>query len=82
MKITKPTFTCEDKMSVAVNCSNPGGELSHTSMSSSYHFVREHSYGDVVEIRKIGSSENISDALTKGLDYSGFNNCEMPIMSN
>ena len=82
MKITKPTAMCEDNVSVVMNCTNPGSKLSHKSMDLSYHFVREHAYGDVVEIRKIGTNKNTSDALTKGLDSSAFNNCMLPVMSN
>ena len=82
MHVTKPTVMCEDNMSVVVNRENPGSKLSHKSMALSCHFVREHSYVDVVEIRKIGSNENISDTLTKRLNSSGFNNFIIPVMIN
>ena len=81
MKVAKSTMTHEDIMSVVANCANAGSTLQHKSMVLSYHFVREHFYGDVVEIRKIGTNDNISDALTKGLDPSGLKNGVMPAMS-
>ena len=82
MKVTKPAILYEDNMSVVINSTNPGSTLQHKSMALSYHFVREHCYGDVVEVRKIASENNTSDALTKGLDSSSFNSCIMPVMSN
>ena len=82
MKITKPTVIYEDNMSVVMNYTIPGSKLSYKSMALSYHFVREHAYGDVVEIRKIGTNKNISDAITKGLDSSAFNNYILSVMTN
>ena len=82
MKVTRPTITHEDNMSVVMNCTNPGSKLSHKSMALSHHFVREHSYGEVVEIRKVASNDNTSDVMTKGLDSASFNNCMLPIMVN
>ena len=82
MKLTKPIVAHEDNMSVVINSTNPGSTLQHESTSLSYHFIRERCYGNVVEVRKIASDKNTSDALTKGLDSSGFNNCAMPAMSN
>ena len=69
-------------MPVIVNRASPGITLQHKSIASSCHFVKEYCYGDVAEIRKIGDGDNVLDALTKGLDSSGFNNCMMLLMSN
>ena len=82
MKVTKPAITHEDNMSVVINITNPGSILQHKSIALSYHFVREHCYGDVVVVRKIASEDNVSDALTKGLESSVFNSCIMPVMCN
>ena len=72
----------EDVMLVVVNCTNPGRTLQDKSMTLSYHFLREHSYGCVEEIRKIGANGNVLDTLTKGLDSSRFKNCAMSVMSS
>ena len=80
--MTKPTIICEDNMSVVLSSSNPRSTLQHKSMALSCHYVREHVSGEVVEIRKVGSDQNLSDTLTKGLDSNGFHNCIMPIMFN
>ena len=82
MRVSTPTVVYEDNMSLVINITNPGSTLQHKSMTLSHHFVRERCYGDVVEVRKIASDKNFSDALTKGLDSSGLNNCIMPVMSN
>ena len=82
MRITKPTVIYEDSMSVVMNCTIPGSKLSHKSMTLLYHFARGYAYGKVVEIRKIGISENISNDMTKELDSSAFNNCILSVITN
>ena len=82
MYITKPTIIYEDNMSVVLSSSNPDSILQHKSIALSYHFVREHISGEVIEIRKVHTSQNIADTLTKGLDSSRFHNCTMLIMHN
>ena len=80
--MTKPIIICEDNMLVVLSSSNPRSTLQHKSIASSCHHVREHVSGEVVEIRKVESDQNLLDALTKGLDSNGFHNCIIPIMFN
>ena len=82
MRVTKPTIIYEDNMSVVLSSSNLESTLQYKSMALSYHFAREHVSGEVAEIQKVHVSQNIADALTKGLDSSGFRNYSMPIIHN
>ena len=82
IRVTKPTIICEDNMSVVLSSSNPGSTLQHKSIALSYHFVREYVSGEVAETRKVHISQNIANALTKGLDSSRFYNCMILIMHN
>ena len=82
MRVSRPTIICEDSMAAVVSSANPGSTLQHESMALSHRFVRESAHGDVVESRKIGSEESMSDALTKGLESSAFSDCMMPEMSD
>ena len=82
MRVTKPTIIYEDNISVVLSSSNPDSTLQHKSMALSYYFAREHVSGEVAEIQKVHVSQNIADALTKGLDSSGFRNYSMPIIHN
>ena len=72
----------EENVSVVINCNNSGSTLQHKIIALSYHFVREILHSDVVQVRKIGIDNNVSNALTKGLDSSAFNNFIMLVMSN
>ena len=53
MKVARQNIAHEDNMSVVIKSNNPGSTLQHKSMSLSCHFVREHCYVDVIEVRKI-----------------------------
>ena len=66
MKVKRTTITCEDSMSVVVNCNNPGSTLQQNSMTLSSHFFRKKVCGDVVKVKKkIKTENNMSNALTK-----------------
>ena len=82
MRVTRPTMTHEENMTVVLNSSQPGSNLNHKAMALSCHFCREHVAGDVVEVRHVDSKKNLSDSLTKGLDSTDFHNYFMPFMVN
>ena len=69
-------------MSVLINTTEPSSTLKKKYIALAYHFCREQVAADVVEIRKIDTKSNLSDALTKGLDSTSLNNCFGPIMIN
>ena len=68
INVSKPTPIFVDNMGVVLNASNPGSTLNKKSVALSYHFVREHVANDVIEIRKIDSSDNYADPFTKALN--------------
>ena len=75
IRVSKPTPIFVDNMSVVLNATNPGSTLNKKTVALSYHFVREHVANEVVEVRKIASTENFADPFTKALvsnDFHGF----------
>ena len=82
VKVTKPTITHEDSMSIVANYTKIGSVWQNKIVALSRCCVREYCYGDTVETRKIDSDKNGSNALTKGLDSSAFNNCDMIVISS
>ena len=75
IKVGKPTPIFVDNMGVVLNASNPGSTLNKKSVALSYHFVREHVANDVMEIRKIDTTDNYADPFTKALtshEHHGF----------
>ena len=67
VKVTKPTPILVDNMSVVINATDPGSSLNKKSVALSYHFVREHQAGKVIDVRKIDTKANLSDPLSKPL---------------
>ena len=75
IQVTTPTPIWVDNMSVVLNVTNPASSLNKKWVALSYHYVREHQANNVVSIRKIASSDNYSDPMTKALtsaDHHGF----------
>ena len=65
IKVSKPTPIFVDKVSVVLNAANPGSTPNKKTVALSYHFVRENVANNVVEMRKIHTSENLSYPFTK-----------------
>ena len=72
VKVSKATPIWCDNMGVVLNAGNPGSTLNKKAIALAYHFVREHVANDVVEIRKIKTTDNYSDPWTKGLNSRAF----------
>ena len=75
IKLSKPTSISMFNMSVVFNATHTGGTLNKKSVELSYHFVRGHVAKNVVEVRKIHTSNNFSDPFTKilvGIISMGF----------
>ena len=75
VKVSKPTPIYVDNMGVVLNSTEPGSPLNKKSVALSYHFVREHHANNVVQIRKIHTSDNYADPFTKALtndEFHGF----------
>ena len=69
-------------MSIILNSIIPGSNLQHKSMALLYHFCHKYVVGSVVEVRYVKSKENLSNALTKGLDSTDFHNYFIPFIVN
>ena len=82
VQITKPTMIYEDNMSVLINSTEPSSTLKKKHIALAYHFCREQVTAGVVEIKKIHTKSNFSDALAKGVASTSHNNCFGPIMIN
>ena len=67
INVSKLTPVFVDNMNVVFNSTNPGSTLNKKSVGLSYHFVRGHVANNVVEVRKIHTSNNFSDPFTKTL---------------
>ena len=75
IKVSKPTHIFLESMSVVMNAINNGSILNKKTVVLSYHFIREHVANNVVEVRKIHTSDNFADPFTKILvknDFHGF----------
>ena len=53
IKVSDLTQIFVDNMSVALNATTTRSTPNKKTMALSYHFVREHAYNNVVEVRKI-----------------------------
>ena len=82
MKVTKPTTIYVDNKSVFLNAANPASTLNKKAIALAYHFVREHQFGKVVNIRHICSEDNYADILTKGLNSTQHRNLSHEFMTN
>ena len=68
VRVTQPVKIYVDNIGVVINSSDPQTSLNKKTIALAYHFTREHIANNVVEIRKIDSSDNYADALTKALN--------------
>ena len=69
-------------MGVVINASNPASSLNKKSVALAYHFVREHHAGKVIDVRKIDTKDNYSDALSKPLNSTDFHDFFYEFMTN
>ena len=72
IKVYKPTPIFVESISVVLNATNPGSTVNNKTVVLSYRFVRGHVANNVVEVRKIHTSENISYSFTKPLTSNYF----------
>ena len=82
VKITKPTNIMVDNMSVVISASNPATTLNKKHIALAYHFVREHTSAQVVNIVKIDSEENFADPFTKGMSSGDHGDFYQELMRN
>jgi hypothetical protein len=82
VKVISPTPIWVDNMSVILNATNPGSTLNKKHVALAYHFVREHVANDIIEIRKIDSSDNYADPFTKALNSNDFHSFFYELQSN
>ena len=82
VRISKPVVIYGDNLSSITNTTLPGSALSKKYLALSYHFCREHYSANIVDIRKIDSKDNYSDAMTKALVSPEFNGFMNEIMEN
>lgn len=80
--VTKPTPIFVDNVSVFLDAANPSSSLNMKAVALAYHFVREHQSGKVVSIRKISSTDNHSDPLTKNLNSTASHDFLYEFMTN
>ena len=71
-----------DNKSVFLNAANPASTLNKKAIALAHHFVCEHQFGKVVNIRHIFSEDNHADILTKGLNFTQHRNLLHEFMSN
>ena len=67
VKVSKPTPIYVDNMGVVINATDPASSLNKKAVALSYHFVREHQAGKVIQVLKIPTADNFADPLTKAL---------------
>ena len=82
VSVTKPTAAYADNMSMLRNTTNPGRTLQKKHVALTCHFCREQYSANVVDIRKIHTKANLSDALTKSLDSKSHHDCFGTFMVN
>jgi hypothetical protein len=73
MKITKATKIYGDNLGVVNNCTSDSSMLKKKHVAVAYHLVREAVAAGMVEIRKIGTQDNLADMFTKGLPATTLN---------
>ena len=69
-------------MSVVISASNPATTLNKKHIALAYHFVREHTSAQVVNIVKIDSEENFADPFTKGMSSGDHGDFYQELMRN
>ena len=75
INVYKPTSLFVESTSVVLNATNNGSTLNKKTVVLIYHFVREKFSNNVVEVKKIHTSNNFEYPLTKPLminDFYGF----------
>ena len=75
VNLSKPTPVFLGNVSVVLNANDPGSTLNKKTMALRYYFVREHIANNVVEVKKIHTSDNFADIFAKPLVinyYHGF----------
>ena len=72
INVSKPTPVFVDNMSVVLNATNTGITPNKKNMALRCHFVREHVANNVVEVRKLHTSNSFSDPFTKPLVRNDF----------
>jgi hypothetical protein len=80
--VSKPTPIFVDNMGVVINASNPASSLNKKAVALAYHFVREHQAGKVIDVRKVDTKDNYSDALSKPLNSSDHHDFFYEFMTN
>ena len=71
-----------DNAGVVLNTTNPASSLNKKALALSYHFVREHQHGEVINIRHINTEDNYADPMTKALASPKHHGFFYEIMSN
>jgi hypothetical protein len=72
--VTQPTAIWVDSLGVVLNASNPGSTLNKKNIALAYHFVRENASRDVISIRKIDTTDNYADPMTKAINSTHHHN--------
>ena len=80
--MSKSTKIYADNLGVILNASNPASTLNKKYVALAYHFTREHVANNIVEIRKIISTDNYADAFTKPLNSIQYNDTFYELMRN
>ena len=80
--VTKPTAVYADNIRVLRNTTNLGSTLQKKHVALACHFCREQCSENVVDIKKIHTKSNLSDALAKSLDSKSHHDCFGPFMIN
>ena len=82
VRVTKPKNIMVDNMSVVISASNPATTLNKKHIALAYHFVREHTSAQVVNIVKIDSEENFADPFNKGMSSGDHGDFYQELMRN
>ena len=72
INLSKPIPVFVDNMSLVLNATNPGSTMNNKTVALIYRFGREHVANNVLEVRKIHTSENKSDPFIKTLVINNF----------
>ena len=72
IKVSKPTPVFMKNMSMVSNATNIGSTVNKITVALSYHFLRENIANNVVEERKIHTSNNFANPFTKPLAINDF----------
>ena len=80
VKDATPIFV--DNEGVVLNTTNPASSLNKKALALGYHFVREHQAASVISVRKIDTSDNYGDAMTKPVTSDTFHGFFRELMTN